>query len=292
MNPRRRPESPAPTGVRQAPRRRRGYLLAEALCALALSGVLAAAAALSLSSARRAMAKTSQLAAAERASRESVSVIASILRESASVTVEGDTAASFAYVVAIGAVCEHAGRVVILPPVDGQPAALTARAQPVEAGDMVSVLVVDSLALGAVWVNIVVDSVTQRTTAGSCGASNGWTLPADDGAVRLRLVLAGALPPQTPAGAPVRVLRRGRFSLYASGTGDWMLGWRRCSFLLSDALGCGAIQPVAGPLRTPGAGGLRLNANPLLGTIHVEARGLGPGTMRSSQMTVLLRNGP
>lgn len=273
-------------------RRRPGYLLAEALCALALAGLLAAAAAISLGAARRAMASTDRLTSAERAARESVSVIASVLRESASVTVEDDAAVSFAHVIALGAACEIDGRSIVLPPLDVSVATpLVARAQPVEPGDLVSVLVVDSLAVGATWVSAVVDTVSERTVAGSCGTADGWTQPADDAAMRWRFVLRTPLPPGTQPGAPVRVLRRGRLSLYVSGSGAWMLGWRRCAFLVPDAVGCGAIQPVAGPLRTPGGGGLQLEADALAGIVRVQARGSGSATARPSEMTVLLRDG-
>lgn len=270
----------------------RGYLLAEALCALALAGVLAAAAATTLGAARRAMRSASERAAAERSSREAVSVIASVLRESFSVTVEGDTAVAFAQVIALGVICERSGAAIVLPPLEVSVATpLVARGQPVEPGDMVSVLVVDSLAIGATWVNAIVDTVSERSVAGSCGAADGWTQPSDDGAMRWRLMLRSPLPPSLQVGAPVRVLRRGRLSLYASGSGAWMLGWRRCAFLLPDAVGCGGIQPVAGPLRTPAGGGLRLEADALARIINIEARGAGIPDARATEMMVLLRDG-
>ncbi len=271
---------------------RHGYLLAEALCALALAGVLAVAAATTLSAARRAMKSASERAAAERAGRESVSVIASVLRESSAVTIEGDTAVAFAQVIALGAICERSGLAIVLPPLEVSVATpLVARGQPVEPGDMISVLVVDSLAVGASWVSTLVDTVSERTVAGSCGAADGWTQPSDEGAMRWRLVLRSALPPSTQRGAPLRVLRRGRLSLYASGSGAWMLGWRRCAFLVPDAVGCGGIQPVAGPLRTPAGGGLRLEADALGRTIRIEARASGIADARTTEMTVLLRDG-
>lgn len=55
-----------------------------------------------------------------------------------------------------------------------------------------------------------------------------------------------------PAGAPVQIVRRGRYSIYRASDGDWYLGYRRC-----DALGpsrCQAVQPVAGPYRARAGG--------------------------------------
>lgn len=62
-------------------------------------------------------------------------------------------------------------------------------------------------------------------------------------------VLTLQSPPAEPVkrGAPVRFIRRGRYSLYRSSDSQWNLGYRRC-----NALGipvCGAIQPVSGPYR-------------------------------------------
>lgn len=267
--------------------RRRGHLLAEALCALALSGVLAAAAALSLGAARRAMASTDRLASAERSSREAVSIIAALMKDADSVVVEGDTAAALSVTIGVGAVCARSGNAIMLPPMDvsaGGP--IAARAQPIEAGDLISILMVDSLAIGAYWVHTLVDSVSERTMSSPCGATEGWATPADAGATRLRLVLRDTPSADMPIGAPVRLLRRGRLSLYHAGRGDWMLGWRRCA---ADGSGCGAIQPVAGPLRTPGAGGLRLRVDVAAGTILIAASGLPPA--RPAHLTIRPRDG-
>lgn len=270
-------------------RRRRGYLLVEALCALALSGVLALSAALALGSARRSMASTARLASAERSGREAASIIAALLHDSRSVAIEGDTAASLSLTIALGVICARDGIAILLPPTAvGSGTPLTARGQPVEIGDLVSVLVVDSLALGARWEQSLVDSATIRTTASPCGSTDGWGLPADDGSSRLRLVLRDSLPADLQAGAPVRVSRRGRVSLYESGTGDWMIGWRRCADVLPSAVACGVIQPVAGPLQGPGSG-LQLSVDSTAGLFRIKAAGLPPA--RPTSITVWMRDG-
>jgi hypothetical protein len=50
-----------------------------------------------------------------------------------------------------------------------------------------------------------------------------------------------------PAGTPVQVVRRGRYSIYRSANGEWNLGYRRCDALKTQS--CRAVQPVAGPYR-------------------------------------------
>ncbi len=253
---------------------RRGALLAEALCALALAGVLAVVAGVALSAARRALASTDALALAERAGQEAAAIAVGMLRDADSLALLADTGVAFAIPLATGVVCALEPQAIWLPPVrarSGRP--FTLRAQPVEAGDVVRLLVVDSLAVGARWTSeFVVDSVAERLGSPGCDAVDGW-VPAEDAAeTRSRLRLRAPLPADVAVGAAVRVARRGRLALYHAGGGDWMLGWRRCA---SDGTGCGAIQPVAGPLRTPAGGGFRL-ARGADGTITVQASGPPP----------------
>jgi hypothetical protein len=50
-----------------------------------------------------------------------------------------------------------------------------------------------------------------------------------------------------PAGTPVQIVRRGRYSIYRSANGEWNLGYRRCDALKNQS--CRGVQPVAGPYR-------------------------------------------
>jgi len=265
---------------------RGGHLLVEALCALALSGVLATAAGLALGAARRSLASTERIARADRSSRETVAVVAGMMEQSDSIALEGDTAAALTVGIGVGAVCATVGRAIVLPPVEvssGLP--IMVRSQPLDVGDLVSVLMVDSVALGAYWIWTEVDSTTVVTAASPCGIAEGWMGAADAGAERTRLFLRDSLPTAMPPGAPVRIFRRGRLALYHDGSGEWMLGWRRC--VTSGA--CGVVQPVAGPLRAPGGGGLRLSRDAVTGEITVEAS--GPDTRRPARLTVRPRDG-
>lgn len=256
---------------------RRGHLLAEALCALALSGVLAVTAAVALGGARRSLARMDALASTARASRESLTIAASLLRDADPIILLGDTAVSLATLVGLGAVCdlEVGGRAIMLPPATvANDSPLFSRSQPVEPGDLLAVLVVDSLARSSRWATTVVDSVSERVAASPCGVSEGWMHVNDLGATRLRLRLRDSLPAEMQRGAPVRVARPGRLALYHAGSGEWMLGWRRCDAAFVSAT-CGAIQPVAGPLRSPAAGGLRFTREGTIG-LTLRASGLSP----------------
>ena len=228
---------------------RRGVLLAELLCALALAGLLAAACGLALGGARRAMAAAEARARAERAGREALEVAATLVRDADSVTVLGDTAVALRTRVAHGVVCGRDAASLTLPP---PRSALHAWGQAPEAGDIVRVLVRDSLLGTRRWVESPIDSVMERAGESPCATGE---FVATATAPRLRLVLSpggAALGSAVVPGSVVRVSRPGRLALYRGGDGAWMLGWRRCAHGA-----CGAVQPLAGPLRSAAQGGLR-----------------------------------
>lgn len=252
--------------------RRPGHLLVEALCALALAGVLAAAAAAALGTSRRALASIQATSGSARVAREAAVIAATLLRDADSIVLHGDTAATAAFLVATGAACaiDPARRAVLLPPATVTTAPpLTARGQPLEAGDIVAILTGDSLGRDALWWHTVVDSVAERTASSPCGPLEGWTAAADASGARMRLTLRDSLPDAVREGSALRVTRRGRLALYAS-SGEWMLGWRRCT---TDGLTCGVAQPVAGPLASRTAGGFRIRLDGPLLVVHARARG-------------------
>lgn len=268
-------------------RGRTGYLLAEALCALALGGLLAVAAATALTGARHALASAESRGAAVRGGREALLSIGALARDADLLRLEGDTALALSVRIGASVVCSSDLRSLTLPPVavaTGAP--LTARAQPIEAGDEIAILVPGPIPVPPGWWLAVVDSVQLRTAAEPCGAAGGWVAPEDAGRSRLRLVLTPSPPPGLLEGFPVRLSRPGRLSLYGSG-GEWMLGWRRCAGVPRL---CGVIQPVAGPLRSPGAGGLRLRLDPASGGLFVEVR--VPGEPQPLRAVVALRDAP
>lgn len=231
---------------------RRGFLLADALCALALAGILAVACASVLTQGRRLLARVESRARAERAGLEALGIAAAIARDADSIIVLGDTAIELQLRIADGVVCAVDGRALVLPPVQvasGTP--LVQAAQPLEPGDELRAWVEDSVTAFRAWVASPVESVTVRTGDEPCGPAGGFVSASDAGAVRERLVLA-AVDARVRAGTPVRVGRRGRLALYSAGAGQWMLGWRRCAHGA-----CGAVQPVAGPLRSAAQAGFR-----------------------------------
>jgi type II secretory pathway pseudopilin PulG len=90
---------------------------------------------------------------------------------------------------------------------------------------------------------------------GVCPFASGFTRSTADAARGRELTIAPPLPASIGTGAPLRFLRRARYSTYrSSADGRWYFG-------IKELLGgsWGGVQPVAGPLTppsTPGAGGM------------------------------------
>lgn len=251
-------------------RLRRGHSLAEALCALALGGLLATAAGLMLGSSRRVLEASEQRTVGGRAEREAVVIVRKALVGAESVVLHGDTAVELDLLVGASVLCGFEERALLLPPLrTSASSVLGALSQLPGPDDIVLVRQFDGSADGRWW-NAVVDSVTQRRMPEHCAVVDGWRAPADSSAELLRIVVGDSLPVDLDVAAEVRIYRRGRFALYHVGGGQWAVGWRRCH-PWSGA--CGPIQPVAAPLRAPGAEGFRVTAAG--GAWRLSATGVG-----------------
>jgi hypothetical protein len=97
------------------------------------------------------------------------------------------------------------------------------------------------------WIESRISAFSTRSLATSCPPSTGFTSGVDAAAGRTgyALTLLANPPPDVRRGAPVRFIRRARYSLYRSSDGDWYLGYRRCNAIGPST--CGTIQPVSGP---------------------------------------------
>ena len=249
-------------------RLRRGHSLIEALCALTLSGVLAVASGLAMGGARRALERAEARDIGGRAEREAVAIVRRALQTGAAAVAHGDTALEVDLLIGSGVACGvGASELALLP---AETAALTAMPQAPTLGDHVAIRGWSPAV--ADWRYVLLDSAVSRVDASVCSAADGWRAPQASSQPLLRLVVAESLPADLEPGAEVRVYRRGRFALYHAGGGDWMLGWRRCH-PWSGA--CGPIQPVAGPLRAPGAGGFAVRVDAVSGAWQLTAHGVG-----------------
>jgi len=95
------------------------------------------------------------------------------------------------------------------------------------------------------WEAIRVTSVATRTVASACPTSSGFTGSADAAGRAYSVTLAESPTAAVRKGAPVRFVRRVRYSLYRSSDTKWYLGYRRCGMF--PPYSCDAVQPVSGP---------------------------------------------
>lgn len=242
--------------------------MAEALCALTLGGILAAAAGGTLAASRRALETAEDRERGGRAEREAVHIVRQALQGGEAVVLRGDTAVELDLLVGAAVVCAvetHAA----LVPWPSAASGLSAMPQLPTPEDLVAVRGW-SPAVEDWWYGVV-DSVQDRRGSAACAAADGWRAPADSLDPLLRIVFSDSLPSLLEAGADLRVYRRGRFALYHIGRGEWALGWRRCH---PWTTACTPIQPVVSPLLPPGAGGFRVTALGDPARWVVEARGL------------------
>ena len=247
---------------------RRGHTLVEALCALALGGLLASAAGLAFGAARGSLERAELRDVAGKAEREAVAIVRRAVATGGSVIARGDTAVELDLLLGLSVACGLGAHELWLPwPEERGLSALPTLPTP---DDLLAVR--DVATSPDAWTYAVVDSVGSRVDATICTAADGWRDAAAASHPVLRVVLLDSLPATLGPGAEVRIYRRGRFTLYHAGRGEWMLGWRRCHPWSGV---CGTVQPVAGPLGPPGTGGFRVLEVQAPDRWELSARGVG-----------------
>jgi hypothetical protein len=156
-----------------------------------------------------------------------------------------DTALEFRATIASGVVCDSATTNVLLPPADASPRLVSSLSRP-EAGDTAWFL--DATTAEETWTPRPI--MAAFDTSGVCrvGSSSAFG-PSARRSIGLRL--SGAPPAQSPI---VRVTRPWRYSIYRASDERWYFGAKEWNPALTRF---NTIQPVAGPLVSAAAGGLR-----------------------------------
>lgn len=165
-----------------------------------------------------------------------------------SLSVESDTAVEFYSAIGTSTLCAtpNANTLILPPDSLASGRVLSSWVAEPEPGDDVLVFE-DTTASGAPgWQRASVQTVARVTTAEACPLSSGLLLPADVvGTARaLEILVSPSLTLRSPRGAPVRIVRRVRYSVYRGGDRKWYLGYRRCPGV------CVSIQPLSGPYET------------------------------------------
>lgn len=145
--------------------------------------------------------------------------------------------------VGTGVACRVGLQSVSLPPMNAARGQFTSWTSPPRIGDQIHIFVNDSGTFRTHRV-ISVDSNTVHCPGGTDPVIDG---AADAGKQRYWIQFAPAPDAFIVVGAPVRITRRVRYSLYQSPTDrQWYLGYREQT---ADAAVLTAIQPVSGPYR-------------------------------------------
>jgi type II secretory pathway pseudopilin PulG len=273
--------------------RRAGTTLVELLIALPLLALVGAIALMLLLSAQRATQHADRLLANTHELRQASAVLESELRSVAATDLIAwsDTSIDLQSTIGAGIACNGRGtrdRVDLLPERSTDPlrTAWSATAQP---DDELRVYLNASSATDPRAFRA---SIRSLAYGRACAGSPLVDSSADPSAQTRTVMLRDPLPASLLAGYPVRIVRLVRYALYQSG-GEWFLGRRERS-----ATGWDVVQPFAGPLLPPAAGGLRLqvrdaNAAPIAPgdttarLIHLELRSparsvAGPNATRRS----------
>lgn len=246
----RRRSAPSQGGKRPT---QKGLTLAELAVVLALLGIIGSMIGITLVRQQRFYRGATELLRAREEVRDAAELLSADIRGMSvfdTVRLLADSAIEFFANVGSSVVCEvTSGIVVALPGASSRPGnTLTAFLAQPDTGD-IAVFYGDSLAGPSQWERHRITGFSVRTAA-TCPASSAFareTGPDAGGRAGFLLELSNPLSPHVRAGAPVRFIRRGRYSLYRASDGSWYLGYRRCNSVSVSA--CGAIQPLSGPYR-------------------------------------------
>jgi prepilin-type N-terminal cleavage/methylation domain-containing protein len=233
--------------------RRGGFTLIELAVVLVILGVAGSAIGLTLLRQQRFYRGAEELLYAREGVRDAIELLSTDIRGMSTadtVWLLADSAVELFASLGSSVVCQVAGTEIGLPGAVPPPGnTLTAFVAQPDTGD-IALFYRDSIEAGSQWERHRIAGFSSRSLAATCPASTGFTRAedADAGATGFLITLSTSLSSHVDRGAPVRFIRRGRYSLYRSTDGDWYLGYRRCNALGPSV--CGTIQPLSGPYRT------------------------------------------
>lgn len=186
--------------------------------------------------------------------RDGADVLAADLRGSSpsgdSLLVASDTAIEFYSAIGTSTLCANPtpGTLILPPDSLSSGRTLSSWLETPQPGDYALVYVASPLPVAG-WRRAKIESVATVATASGCPTSLGLLSIGEviTSNRSYQLTLDPATPLAADRGAPVRVIRHVRYSVYRGGDGKWYLGYRRCN------PACAAVQPVSGPYRSDSA---------------------------------------
>jgi hypothetical protein len=241
---------PAPRAPGHA---RSGVTIAELAVVLLLIGLLGSTIGLSLIRQQRFYRGATELLRAREGVRDAMELLSTDIRGMSvadTARLLADSAFEFFANVGSSIVCQTTGGSEVgLPELSsGRGNALTSFLAQPDTGD-IAVFHRDSMEGTSEWERHGIVGFAARSLATACPASSGFQRESEitTGSTGYVLDLATPLSSHVRRGAPVRFIRRGRYSLYHALDGSWYLGYRRCN--AAGPSTCAAIQPLSGPYR-------------------------------------------
>lgn len=240
--------------------RRSGFTLIELVVATAIASLAGGTIVVTLLRQQRFQAAAGEMLSVRSQLRDAADVLVSDLR-GAAIDTHGlplmtDSAIEVVTSIATSVLCDTpSGGILNLPPATlANGNTLTSILAQPDDGDIVMIYGSPLNATESGWESIGIMSFTPRSLTTTCPPSSGFTTGADATAGNQGYSVTLVAPPASAVrkGAPVRFLRRVRYSLYRSSDSKWYVGYRRCA--MPPLMTCTSIQPVSGPYNAYSAG--------------------------------------
>ena len=232
---------------------RPGFTLIELAVVLVILGVVGSAIGLTLLRQQRFYRGATELLYAREGVRDAIELLSTDIRGMATtdtVRLLADSAIEMFASIGSSVVCQISGADIGLPRAAPSPGnTLTAFVTQPDTGDL-ALFYRDSVEAGSQWERHRIAGFSSRSLAATCPVSTGFTQKprTQPGQRGSSLRSHHSFDERRQArGAPVRFIRRARYSLYHASDGGWYLGYRRCNAIGPSA--CGVVQPVSGPYR-------------------------------------------
>ena len=228
---------------------RRGFSLTEIMVALVLLGIVATGIMTVIMRQQQFYRSATEVIDTRQQIRQASSVVPVDLRGVSSIGGDilnmSDSALDIRGNIGSGIVCTHTANSVIIPPLNlaNNNYFTTFLTRP-KLNDVLIIL--DDAGPGNaddVWLPYTISAIDSTIV----GCVNYTNAALDAGKYRYRYTFATNLSPTIVDGAPLRMARGVKYSIYKSATdGLWWMGYRECR---GDGSGCSAVQPVSGPYR-------------------------------------------
>jgi type II secretory pathway pseudopilin PulG len=224
--------------------------LLEILVVLLLLSVIGGAIGTTLSKQQRYYRQAAERLSSRESVRDAMEVLSTDIRGMSvadTVRLRADSAIEFFANIGSSVVCQINGNEVGLAPAHSLANSLSAFLIAPDTGDL-AVFYAHPGGDGEEWEPHRIVSFVPSPLASSCPPASRMSQQSEIGAGGTGFVvtIATSSGGAVKAGAPVRFVRRVRYSLYRASDGNWYLGYRRCNAVGSA---CGGIQPVSGAYR-------------------------------------------